>query len=80
MAAAGGTGSALLANNQAELTARLGDIVAGSIPTERCDCQDNTCDGEVDETFRAKGDTCSVGVGRCKRAGPLGLQRPTAAA
>ncbi len=61
MAAAGGTGSALLANNQAELTARLGDIVAGSIPTERCDCQDNTCDGEVDETFRAKGDTCTRG-------------------
>jgi hypothetical protein len=72
LAAAGGTGSALLANNQAELTARLGDIVAGSIPTERCDCQDNTCDGEVDETFRAKGDTCSVGVGRCKRAGRQG--------
>jgi hypothetical protein len=74
IAAAGGTGSALLANNQAELTARLGDIVAGSIAAEKCDCQDNTCDGEVDESFRGKGDTCSVGVGRCKREGRLGCK------
>jgi Putative metal-binding motif len=72
IAASGGTGSALVANNQAELTARLGDIIAASIPTEKCDCQDNTCDGAVDETFRAKGDTCSVGVGRCKREGRWG--------
>ncbi len=74
IAASGGTGSALLANNQAELTARLGDIVAGSIATERCDCQDNTCDGEIDESFRGKGDACTVGVGRCKRAGRQGCK------
>ena len=74
IAAAGGTGSALLANNQAELTARLGDIVAGSIATEKCDCQDNTCDGEIDESFTGKGDSCSVGLGRCKRAGRLGCK------
>ena len=72
IAAAGGTGSALVANNQAELTARLGDIIAASIPTEKCDCQDNTCDGEIDESFRAKGQACSVGVGRCKRDGRWG--------
>ena len=72
IAAAGGTGSALVANDQAELTARLGDIVAGSIPTEKCDCQDNTCDGQVDESFRNKGQPCSVGVGRCRRAGFYG--------
>jgi hypothetical protein len=74
IAAAGGTGSALLANNQAELTARLGDIVAGSIATEKCDCLDNTCDGEVDESFKGKGDACTVGVGRCKRAGRQGCK------
>ena len=69
IAAAGGTGTALLANNGAELTARLGDIVSASIPSEKCDCQDNTCDGEVDESFPSKGQTCTVGVGRCKRQG-----------
>ncbi len=72
IAAAGGTGTALIANNQAELTARLGDIIAASIPTETCDCQDNTCDGAIDESFRAKGDVCSIGVGRCKREGRWG--------
>ncbi len=69
MAAAGGTNTAVVANNQAELTARLSDIVAASIPTEKCDCQDNTCDGLVDETFLTKGQACTVGVGRCKRQG-----------
>ncbi len=72
IAASGGTGSALIANDQAELTARLGDIIAGSIPTETCDCQDNTCDGAIDETFRQKGEACSIGVGRCKRSGRWG--------
>ncbi|MDX2019618.1 MAG: MopE-related protein [Deltaproteobacteria bacterium] len=71
IAASGGTGSALLANNRAELTARLGDIIAASIPNEKCDCKDNTCDGEIDETFPSKGQVCSVGVGRCKRQGVL---------
>jgi hypothetical protein len=69
IAAAGGTGTALLANDQAELTARLGDIVSASIPAEKCDCQDNTCDGLVDESFPSKGQPCTVGVGRCKRQG-----------
>jgi MYXO-CTERM domain-containing protein len=71
IAAAGGTGTALLANNGAELTARLGDIVSASIPAEKCDCQDNTCDGAIDESFPSKGQPCTVGVGRCKRQGVL---------
>jgi hypothetical protein len=71
VAAAGGTGTALLAADGAELTARLSDIVSSSIATEKCDCQDNTCDGIVDEAFPSKGEICSVGVGRCKRAGVL---------
>jgi MYXO-CTERM domain-containing protein len=74
IAAAGGTGTALLANNQAELTARLGDIVSASIPTEKCDCQDNTCDGLVDESFPNKGQFCTVGIGRCKRQGVWGCR------
>jgi len=59
--------SAIIANNRAELTARLGDIIAGSIPTPRCDC-DSTCDDEA-ASFPAKSTTCSVGKGRCKRIG-----------
>jgi hypothetical protein len=74
IAVSGGTGTALLANNQAELTARLSDILAASIPVEKCDCQDNTCDGLIDETFKDKGEICTVGVGRCKRQGRWGCR------
>jgi hypothetical protein len=74
IAAAGGTGTALLANNGAELTARLGDIISASIPAERCDCADNTCDGLVDESFPNKGEMCTVGIGRCKRQGVFGCR------
>jgi DNA gyrase/topoisomerase IV subunit A len=34
-----------------------------------CDCLDNTCDGLADESFPLKGQVCTVGTGRCKRAG-----------
>jgi MYXO-CTERM domain-containing protein len=74
IAAAGGTGTALLANDAAELTARLSDIVSASIPVEKCDCADNTCDMAVDESFPTKGQACTVGVGRCKRAGTYGCK------
>jgi hypothetical protein len=74
IAAAGGTTTALLANDGAELSARLSDIISASIPTEKCDCQDNTCDGLVDESFPTKGKACAVGVGRCKRAGVFGCK------
>jgi MYXO-CTERM domain-containing protein len=74
IAAAGGTGTALLANDGAELSARLSDIVSASIPVEKCDCQDNTCDMAVDESFPTKGQPCTVGVGRCKRAGTFGCK------
>jgi Putative metal-binding motif len=59
--------SAIIANSRAELTARLGDIIAGSIPTPRCDC-DSTCDDES-ASFPAKSTSCSIGKGRCKRVG-----------
>lgn len=67
IAAAGGTSAALLANDRAQLTARLGDIITASIPTPTCDC-DGTCDDE-DGVFTQKGRPCTVGVGRCKRTG-----------
>lgn|GEM_PF-898311 len=67
VAVEGGTGVALRATNRAELTARLGDIIASSIPVPRCDC-DSTCDNES-SAFPQKGQMCTVGVGRCKRIG-----------
>jgi len=70
IAAAGGTTKALAANSRSELTARLGDIIASSIPVAKCDC-DSTCDDEQ-MSFPLKGSMCSVGVGRCKRTGQYG--------
>ncbi|MDZ4695306.1 MAG: MopE-related protein [Deltaproteobacteria bacterium] len=59
--------SAIVAANRAELTARLGDIIAGSIPTPRCDCN-SICDDEA-ASFPAKSTSCNIGKGRCKRVG-----------
>jgi MYXO-CTERM domain-containing protein len=59
--------NAILADNRAQLTARLGDIITNSIPTPKCDC-DGTCDDE-DSIYTQKGKLCSVGLGRCKKTG-----------
>ena len=67
IAADGGTNAALVANDRAQLTARLGDIITNSIPTPKCDC-DGTCDDE-DSVFTQKGKLCGTGLGRCKKTG-----------
>ena len=67
IAAAGGTTNAYFPTSRSDLTAALADIVARSLPKATCDC-DGECDGEA-QVFPDKGKTCSVGVGRCKRAG-----------
>jgi hypothetical protein len=36
---------------------------------EACDAVDNDCDGEVDEDFGNKGDSCTAGQGICERTG-----------
>ena len=36
---------------------------------ERCDGLDNDCNGEVDETFPDRFESCSAGIGRCQRFG-----------
>jgi hypothetical protein len=42
---------------------------AGTSVTEKCDNLDNDCDGQIDETFAAKGMVCSVGIGNCFASG-----------
>jgi hypothetical protein len=37
--------------------------------SETCDGNDNNCDGQTDEDWPAKGDTCSRGVGACLNSG-----------
>jgi hypothetical protein len=52
IAAAGGTVQGYLANNEAELSAALANIVSSAIPPEVCDNTDNNCNGCTDEGFR----------------------------
>ena len=65
IAAAGGTGQAILVSNQLELQLALAQIVAASVTTERCNNLDDDCDTRVDEDFPGKGAACSAGVGAC---------------
>ncbi|MCX7958517.1 MAG: MopE-related protein, partial [Deltaproteobacteria bacterium] len=37
--------------------------------SELCDDLDNNCDGNTDESFTNKGQSCSAGIGECKRNG-----------
>ena len=71
IAAAGGTGSAILVNNQLELQLALAQIVANSVLAERCNNLDDDCDGAVDEDFPGRGASCSAGVGACFASGTV---------
>ncbi|TNE43632.1 MAG: VWA domain-containing protein [Deltaproteobacteria bacterium] len=42
---------------------------AGSPVAERCNGQDDDCDGQVDENFTTLGKTCYNGLGICRRPG-----------
>jgi hypothetical protein len=52
IARSGGTGQGYVANNEAELSAALANIVSSAIPPEVCDNADNNCNGCTDEGFR----------------------------
>ncbi len=52
IAAAGGTGTSVLANNENDLSIALSNIIAGSVQTESCDNLDNNCNGCTDEGFK----------------------------
>ncbi|MBK07790.1 MAG: hypothetical protein CL932_23855, partial [Deltaproteobacteria bacterium] len=45
------------------------DAKPGTPQKEVCDNKDNDCDGQVDEDWDKKGQSCSVGVGACNRKG-----------
>jgi hypothetical protein len=71
IAAAGGTGTAILVNSQLELQLALAQIVASSVLAERCNNLDDDCDGAIDEDFPGRGATCSAGVGACFASGTV---------
>jgi hypothetical protein len=52
IAAAGGTGLAVNATNEATLSAALANIVSQAIKPETCDNADNNCNGCTDEGFK----------------------------
>ncbi|HYH99439.1 MopE-related protein [Hyalangium sp.] len=70
IAAAGGTGSAYHANNEAEISAALKSIIDSSIKTESCNGADDDCNSCVDEGFNI-GQVCTVGVGPCESSGTV---------
>ena len=47
------------------------DAQPSSGSTEICDGKDNDCNGQIDETFPTKGQSCSVGRGECEQTGTL---------
>jgi hypothetical protein len=69
IAVAGGTTSAYFVGNQTQLEATLADIIAGSIPVEKCNGLDDDCNGLTDEAWPTKGAACTVGRGLCANSG-----------
>lgn len=70
IAAAGGTGAAYRANDEAEISAALTRIIDSSIKTESCNGADDDCNGCVDEGFNI-GQVCTAGVGPCESSGTV---------
>ena len=63
IAAAGGTGSSLTANNEVSLASALSSIITNTQGSEVCDNKDNNCNGCIDEGFQHYaniGQTCCV--------------------
>ena len=62
IAAAGGTGSSIFANNETDLSIGLANIISGAIQPESCNNADDNCNGCTDEGFKHY---CDVGQTCC---------------
>ncbi|MDB4959446.1 MAG: Tryptophan synthase alpha chain [Myxococcales bacterium] len=70
IAAAGGTVTYVPADNDAQLSAAIEQIVQSTILVELCNNLDDDCDGQIDEDFPDKGAACNNGAkGVCARTG-----------
>ncbi len=70
IAQAGGTGSAIMVDDAAQLSAALAQTVTASIKVELCNGIDDNCNELIDEDFPDKNAACSNGqAGICSRAG-----------
>jgi hypothetical protein len=70
IAVAGDTGSAIPADNDAELVSAMADIIASSILTEMCNGVDDDCDSQIDEDYPDVGQGCDNGqLGQCYCSG-----------
>ncbi|MFO0588589.1 MAG: MopE-related protein [Polyangiaceae bacterium] len=62
IAAAGGTGASVLANDETALSIALSNIISGAIKPESCNNADDNCNGCTDEGFKHY---CDVGQTCC---------------
>jgi MYXO-CTERM domain-containing protein len=70
LAAAGGTGAAFFASDQAGLSNAIATIAASSTNYEKCNGLDDNCNALVDEDFPDKGQPCDDGkAGVCRGTG-----------
>ena len=81
IAKAGGTGSAIVVDNELSLSLAMASIVSESILNEKCNGTDDDCDGLCDETWPEVAvtsagcsnlhgaQTCTAGVGACNSTG-----------
>ncbi|MCC6899129.1 MAG: hypothetical protein IT377_09150, partial [Polyangiaceae bacterium] len=69
IASAGGTTTSYLANNEAELSSALANIISGAIKPEVCDNTDNNCNGCTDEGYshycNRRTDCCTLARATC---------------
>ena len=81
IAAAGGTGSAVIVDDEVSLSLAMANIISEAILRETCNNRDDDCDNQCDESWPEVGvtaangctpraaQTCSAGVGVCLRTG-----------
>ncbi|MCK5796721.1 MAG: VWA domain-containing protein [Deltaproteobacteria bacterium] len=80
VAAAGGTGKAVMVDDEVSLALAIAQIISESILHERCNGVDDDCDGDCDELWPEVGaastcanhhaaQSCTVGLGICRRTG-----------